>query len=249
VTVDGFDLTGKRTLVVGTGSAIGLAIVDALVEAGARVASAHADHPPSVGAGLSPPVREAARSVDLTVPGAADGLVREVVDDLGGLDVVVNCGDLRLAAPFEELADAEWDRLIAVNLTVPVRLLRAAGRQMLAHGGGRLVQVVSLLGERGVANTAAYSACQAGLIQLIRALAIEWARRDVRVNGIGLGWFEGDPLLASSPQPDGLLRYLPTRRLGRPEEVGALAVYLASDASDMMTGQVIWVDGAILSHA
>src|SRR6188472_2570219 len=114
---------------------------------------------------------------------------------------------------------------------------------MIASGGpGRLIQVVSMLGERGVPNTAAYGATQAGLLQLIRTLSLEWARQNIRINGIGLGWLESDPLLtASGISTDGLLRYLPTKRLGRTEEIGAIAVYLASDRADMMTGQTFWV--------
>jgi NAD(P)-dependent dehydrogenase (short-subunit alcohol dehydrogenase family) len=119
---------------------------------------------------------------------------------------------------------------------------------MLNRGGGRLIQVVSMLGERGVPNTAAYGATQAGLLQLIRALSLEWARSSIRINGLGVGWLEGDPILEGAG--DRFLRYLPTRRLGRPDEVGALAVYLASsNGADMMTGQTLWVDGAVMSHA
>jgi len=238
--LDDFSLAGKRALVVGTASSVERAIIDALAEAGARVRVGNLD------------------GVETVVPDA--------VAELGGLDVVVSCGDLRMAGPFEELADQEWEGLVAVNLTAPVRLLRAAGREMLARDGGKIICIVSVLGERGLPHTAAYGACQAGLIQLIRALSLEWARRNVRINGIGLGWFEGDPLLPNplapspegkgeSPSPSGeglgerVTRYLPTRRLGRPEEVGALAVYLASDAADMMTGQTIFVDGAVMAHA
>ena len=236
--VEGFELSGRRCLIVGAGTPVGTAIASALAEAGARVVHGR------------------------ILVGDADGLVHRAVDELGGLDVVVSCDGVSMAGPFDELTDAEWDRLLATNLTKPVRLLRAAGRHMLTHGGGHIIQVVSLLAERGVPNTAAYGATQAGLVQLIRALSLEWVRRNVRINGIGVGWYEGDPLLGFGPVPgpdspprrgegpgEGFLRYLPMRRLGRPDEVGALAVYLASQSSDMMTGQTIWVDGGVMSHA
>ena len=107
-----------------------------------------------------------------------------------------------------------------------------------------------MLGERGVPNTAAYGATQAALLQLIRTLSLEWARKNIRINGIGLGWIEGDPILdGAGAATDRLLRYLPTKRFGRPDEIGAIAVYLASDRADMMTGQTLWVDGAAMSHA
>lgn len=250
--VDGFDLTGKRALVVGAETRVGRAIAGALAEAGARLALASSadlhgsgdDTLLSSNGSASDLGRD---SEHLTISGTADDLVRVTIEELGGLDIVANAADLKVAGPFEQLSDAAWDRLLAVNLTGPVRLFRAAGREMQARGGGKLIQVVSMLGERGVPNTAAYGATQSGLLQLIKTLSLEWARSGIRINGIGLGWLEGDPMLGEAP--DRLLRYLPTRRLGRPDEVGAIAVYLASDDSDLMTGQTFWVDGAVMSHA
>ena len=242
--VDGFSLSGKRALVVGAETRVGRAIAGALAEAGARLALAST--PAAIDNGDSPILSQNGSS-HLTVAGSPDDLVRATVEELGGLDIVVNAADLKVAGPFEQLSDVALDRLVTVNLTGPIRLFRAAGREMKAHGGGKLIQVVSLLGERGVPNTAAYGATHSGLIQLVKALSLEWARASIRVNGIGLGWLEGDPMLGESPER--LLRYLPTKRLGKPEEVGAIAVYLASDAADLMTGQTFWVDGAVMSHA
>ena len=243
--VDGFALTDKRALVVGAETRVGRAIAAALAEAGARLALASSPDPSDAGSDSLLSTNGAGRH--LTISGSPDDLVRATVEELGGLDIVVNAADLRIAGPFEQLSDLDLERLAAVNLTGPIRLFRAAGRTMKAQGGGKLIQVVSLLGERGVPNTAAYGATQAGLLQLIKTLSLEWARSSIRVNGIGLGWLEGDPLLGDNP--DRLLRYLPTKRLGKPDEVGAIAVYLASDAADLMTGQTFWVDGAVMSHA
>jgi NAD(P)-dependent dehydrogenase (short-subunit alcohol dehydrogenase family) len=243
--VDGFALTDKRALVVGAETRVGRVIAAALAEAGARLALASGPDPS--GAGSDSLLSTNGAGHHLTISGSPDDLVRATVEELGGLDIVVNAADLRIAGPFEQLSDLDWDRLTAVNLTGPVRLFRAAGRVMKAQGGGKLIQVVSMLGERGVPNTAAYGTTQAGLLQLIKTLSLEWARSSIRVNGIGLGWLEGDPLLGDNP--DRLLRYLPTKRLGKPDEVGAIAVYLASDAADLMTGQTFWVDGAVMSHA
>jgi NAD(P)-dependent dehydrogenase (short-subunit alcohol dehydrogenase family) len=163
-------------------------------------------------------------------------------------DGAVWAGGVPQAGPFVDLTDEDWDGLVAANLTAPLRFVRAAARQMLAGGSpGRLVVVHSLLAVRGVPNTAAYAACQAGLTGLIRALSLEWARQDLRINGLGLGWFEDDPLVARDAAR--LARFLPTRRFGRPDEVGATAVYLLSDAADMMTGQTLYVEGGALAHA
>jgi NAD(P)-dependent dehydrogenase (short-subunit alcohol dehydrogenase family) len=200
---------------------------------GKRILVAGAETP--VGRAIVAAVEEAGGVVDLTPqPGPLDGAVW--------------CGDLPQAGPFVELTDAEWEALVAANLTAPLRFIRAAARQILVGGGpGRLVLVHSLLAVRGLPNTAAYGACQAGLAALIRALSLEWARQDLRINGIGLGWYEGDPLIGA--RAPALTRYLPSRRLGRPDEVGATAVYLLSDIADMMTGQTIYIDGGAISHA
>lgn len=247
--VDGFALTDRRALVVGAETRVGRAIAGALAEAGARLALASGPDPsgPNPGGANGESLLSPNGSDHLTISGSPDDLVRVTVEELGGLDIVVNAADLKIAGPFEQLSDLDWNRLMAVNLTWPVTLFRAAGRTMKAQGGGRLIQVVSMLGERGVPNTAAYGTTQAGLLQLIKTLSLEWARSSIRINGIGLGWLEGDPLLGASP--DRLLRYLPTKRLGKPDEVGAIAVYLASEAADLMTGQTFWVDGAVMSHA
>jgi NAD(P)-dependent dehydrogenase (short-subunit alcohol dehydrogenase family) len=161
-------------------------------------------------------------------------------------DVLVTCFDLRVAAPFVETTDEQVNRLLDHNVRVPLRLIREASRGMLARGGGRVVVVHSLLAQRGVENTAVYAATQSALAQLIRSLSIEWARSAIRINGIGLGWMEGDPLV---PEPERLARFLGSRRLGRPDDLAALVVYLASDGADMMTGQTIYIDGGALSHA
>jgi NAD(P)-dependent dehydrogenase (short-subunit alcohol dehydrogenase family) len=223
--VDGFDLSGKRALVAG-GSAVARAITEALTSAGARVEHA-----------------------DLPAPEAADALVRQTVARLRTLDALVVCPDRRHAAPLVDLRDEEWDRLVAANLTTPLRLVRAAARAMLESGNrGRIILVHSVLAERGLPNTAAFGATQAALAHLVRALSLEWARTNLRINGIAVGWIEGDPLV---PEADAqrLARYLASKRLGRADELGALAVYLASNAADMMTGQSIAVDGGAMIHA
>jgi len=251
-TVDGFNLTGKRALVGGAETPAGRAIAGGLAEAGARLALASGL---GYGEGQPKPALPSGNglsgAVGLTDSGSETDLVRAAVAELGGLDILVNASDLRQAGPFEELTDTDLDRLVTANLTGPIRLIRAAGRAMLAEGkGGRIIQVVSMLAERGVPHTATYGATQAGLLAIIKSLSLEWARQGIRVNSIGLGWMERDPLLeAAGASSDRLLRYLPTRRFGRADEVGAIAIYLASDQADMMTGQTLWVDGAVMSHA
>ena len=134
------------------------------------------------------------------------------------------------------------------NLTGVFHALKHVGRHMLDNRGGRIVTVTSALGERGLPNAAAYCAAKGGVAQLIKAAALEWAPSGVYVNGIGLGWMEGDPMATSDPElHDRLLRFVPMHRLGRPDEVGALAVYLASDDCGFITGHTIFIEGGVMN--
>ena len=119
---------------------------------------------------------------------------------------------------------------------------------MLGQGGGRIVNIGSGLAERGLWNSVAACASQGAIHQLTSALALEWARSNIRVNAIGAGWLTTEALTEES-QRDRLVRYLPSRRKGHPSELGGLLVYLASDACDFVTGQTVFIDGGALAHA
>jgi gluconate 5-dehydrogenase len=119
---------------------------------------------------------------------------------------------------------------------------------MLGQQSGRIINVASVLGERGMANGAAYCSAQAGAFNLTRALALEWAREGISVNAIGAGWTEGMGIIGGEEGRQKLERYLPYKRLAKPEEIAGVAVYLASGASGYVTGQVVWVEGGALSH-
>ena len=135
-----------------------------------------------------------------------------------------------------------------MNLTGVYLACRAAAEPMLSQGSGRMINVVSLLAERGMVNGAAYCAAQAGVMNLTRALALEWAKTGVTVNAIGAGWTEGMALLTDEEARRKLERYLPGKRLAKPDEIAGIAAYLASDAAEYLTGQVVWIEGGALSH-
>lgn len=251
-----FSLRDKAALVIGASSPVGRAIALALAEAGANVAVAttlrtrREEETTHAGAGAIRALHRQgfAQAIDTTSETEVEALVRQTVSALGRLDILVNAHDLPFAKPLPDVSLAEWRRVLEVNLTGVYLACRAVAGPMLAQRKGRIINVVSLLGERGMANGSAYCAAQAGVLNLTRALALEWARSGITVNAIGAGWTEGMGLIADEALKQQLARYLPQRRLAQPQEISGAAVYLASDAAEFLTGQVIWVEGGALSH-
>ena len=251
-----FSLSGKTALVIGASNPLGRAAAVALAEAGADVAAATTTRSSSEEVAANSCANEVwaldrkgfAQAIDAASEDDVEALVQRTLTELGRLDVVVNAHDLPFAKPLPEVSPAEWRRVVDVNLTGVYLACRAASRPMLAQGSGRIISVVSLLAERGMANGAAYCAAQAGVMNLTRALALEWARSGVTINAIGAGWTEGMPLLGDEDARRKLERYLPGKRLAQPQEIAEAAVYIASDAAEYMTGQVVWIEGGALSH-
>ena len=251
-----FSLEGKVALVIGASNVIGRAIAVALAEAGANVAVATTIRSRREEVAAHSCANEVwalnrrgfAQAIDAASESDVEALVRRTVSELSRLDILVNAHDLPFAKPLLEVSPTEWQRVIDVNLTGVYLACRAAARPMLSQESGRVINVVSLLGERGMVNGAAYCAAQAGVLNLTRALALEWARRGVKVNAIGAGWAEGMGLLGQEEERQQLEHFLPYRRLAQPEEIAGAAVYMASDAADYLTGQIVWIEGGALSR-
>lgn len=251
-----FSLDGKSALVIGGSNPIGRAISVALAEAGADVAVAtttRAQPEEVIANSCSNEMwalnrKSFAQAIDAANEADVRALIDRTVTELGKLDVLVNSQDLPFAKPAVETTFDEWRRVVDINLSGVFLASKSAGTVMLAHGSGRIINVASVLGERGMANGAAYCAAQAGVFNLTRALALEWAREGVNVNAIGAGWTEGMGIIGGEEGRQQLERYLPYKRLAKPEEIAGAAVYLASDTSAYLTGQVIWIEGGALSH-
>jgi 3-oxoacyl-[acyl-carrier protein] reductase len=187
--------------------------------------------------------------VDVTDSKAVGHLFAQVVRELGGVDILINNagGEFGFSKAATELSDQEWGQILATNLTGAFYCARAAGRYMLSRGWGRVINVTCIYGVRGSVNHAAYAAAKGGLMQFSQALALEWAKRGVTVNTLGIGWFKDLP--PSQPElgaRERLKRAIPVQRLGLSTDVESALVYLASDASRYYTGQSIWLDGGIL---
>lgn len=254
---EAFDLSGKRALVVGAASSVGGAIALALSEAGADVTVTSSTPKASEALAvkrlaqkiaITGPRREA-QALDASLGTAVQVMVRQVIKDVGGLDILVTAPDLYLGKPADKTNDVEWGRIINANLSSVFYACRAAGREMVKQGWGRIINVASAMGERGLVNSAAYCAAKAGVLNLTRALAQEWAPHGVTVNCIAPGWLEDTPGLGDpDPQVNRLIRFIPMRRPGSADEVAPLALYLASEASGYVNGQTFFVDGGLLCH-
>jgi NAD(P)-dependent dehydrogenase (short-subunit alcohol dehydrogenase family) len=190
-----------------------------------------------------------AYAIDVSSPTAVQTAIDDLVAAWGHLDILVNGLDLPFARPFVDNTTSEWQRLCAHLLYGTMHCVQAAGRAMLQQGQGRIITYVSMLGARGVAHCAAYSMIQAALVQLTQSLAVEWGRRGVTVNAIGSGWTQGSAFLpAAEDDLQRLLRYIPNHRLTEPDDLTALTVYLASDVGGNITGQVMFIEGGVMSH-
>ncbi len=251
-----FSLLDRKALVIGASNPIGRAIAVALAEAVADVAVATTTRSQSeevIANSCSNEMwalnrKSFAQSIDAASESDVNALVERTVAEFGRLDVLVNAQDLPFAKPIAETSFDEWRRVMDANVGSMFLASKAAAKVMLAQDKGRIINVASVLGERGMANGSAYCTAQAGVFNLTRALALEFAREGINVNAIGAGWTEGMGIIGSDDERQKLERYLPYKRLAKPEEVAGVAVYLSSEASDYLTGQVVWVEGGALSH-
>ena len=246
-----WDLTGKVALLTGDRRGWTPYFAAALAEAGADVALAgHAGSDVHDAARL---VRAQGREslvmeADLTRSEDVDRVVDAVAARFGRIDILVNNAHVDFGKPLVETTEAEWDAVMDFNLRSTFLLCRAVGRQMLAQGGGRIINIGSGLAERGLVNSTAACAAQGAIKQFTAALGLEWARYNVRVNGIGAGWLSTEAPTEEDNR-ELLVRFIPSKRKGHPSDLCGLLVYLSSDACDFVTGQMVYVDGGATAHA
>lgn len=242
-------LEGKAALVTGAAQGLGLAIARSLAAAGASVMLADVNPEiEAVAASLGVGGRAAGRVVDVRSEAALADAADDVIARFGALDIMVNNAALTISKPVWDIPEAEWDDVMAVNLRGVFFGCRVAGSRMRAQGSGRIINLTSLAGQRGgVVAGAHYSASKAGIVVLTKCFAQELAASGVTVNAIAPAAIEG-PMTKVMPADKvaGLAATIPVKRLGDDREVGAAAVYLASDAAGFVTGSTLDINGGIL---
>jgi 2-dehydro-3-deoxy-D-gluconate 5-dehydrogenase len=251
--LDRFCLDGKVALVTGSASGLGAAIALALAEAGASVAC-HGNRRPADE--TSERIRSLGRksqsfAADLNALDGAELLFEAARSAMGSPDILVNNAGTIYRAPAEDYDFQAWMTVMQVNLNSAFRLSQLAGRNMLKRRQGKIINIASLLSFQGGIRVPAYAASKGGLAQLTKALANEWAAHNVQINAIAPGYFRTDntqALQKDEVRNRQILERIPAGRWGEPEDIAGAAVFLASPASDYVTGEVLVIDGGWMAR-
>lgn len=252
--LDRFRLDGKVALVTGGGRGLGLGFTTALAEAGADVAVVDRTGAPEVKEALDALGRRSHLMVgDLLAASPAElaDIVQEVVDTLGRLDILVNNAGIIRREPAIDFSQANWDDVIDLNLSTVFYLSQAAARVMREQGGGKIINIASMLSFQGGKIVPSYTASKSGVAGLTRALASEWSAYGINVNALAPGYFATDntaQLRAQEDRSAEILARIPAGRWGTPADLQGAVVLLASEAGSYMHGSIVPVDGGWLTR-
>ena len=249
-----FDFTGKVAVVTGAANGIGAACVRLFAASGAAVAlwDIDATAAQSLAAELaSAGARARGFAGNVARSGEVAAALAATVAAFGRIDVLINNAGIFRAAEFLDIAEADWDAVIDVNLKGAFLVGQAVAREMVKTGGGAIVNMSSVNGVTAIASIASYNASKGGIDQLTRVMALSLADRGIRVNAVAPGTIATElaqkAVLGSAEAAARIMSRTPLRRLGQPDEVAAVCAFLASDAASYMTGEVVYVDGGRLA--
>lgn len=244
-----FDLAGKVAIVTGGTSGIGFGIAKGFVRAGARVAliGRHAARGEKALGDLGAADAAIYVKADISVGGQCDRMVEEVEQRFGRVDILVNNAGMNIRRDAQDYSHAEWHQIVDTNLSSAFYCAQAVYRAFVRAKGGKILNIGSMLSLFGTTYGAGYAASKGGIVQLGRALAVEWAPQNIQVNTLLPGWIETELTAEAKKRfPDlesGILSRTPQARWGRPEDLAGIAVALCSSACNFITGTAIPVDG------
>jgi len=250
-----FDLSGKLALVTGATHGLGMSIAMGLASAGAKVLISGHSSQEKIQAALE--VYEArGYSVggylfDVCDESQVNDTVASIEADVGTIDILINNAGIIKRSPLLDTPLSDWEAVIKTDLTGVFTMTKPVARRMVQRSGGKIINICSMMSELGRDSVGAYAAAKGGLKMLTRNMATEWARYNIQVNGIGPGYFataQTAPLrVAGNPFNEFILNRTPAGRWGDPADLQGAAIFLASKASDFVSGQILYVDGGILA--
>jgi len=250
-----FSLEGQTAVITGAGRGIGRGLAMALAKAGANIVVLDVieENAKNTAALLvsETGTRAFPYVADLRSPHRAKEYVKDILGECGKIDIVINNAGIQVRKPALEFTLEEWNSVLDIHLTASFAMAQAVVPGMIKQGGGKIINIASINGVIGIPDTIAYTAAKSGLAGLTRAMAVEWSRFNVRANAIGPGYCRTELTenLLQDPQNSAwVMGRIPMKRLAEPEnDLGYVAVFLASEASAYINGQVIYVDGGWLA--
>ncbi len=248
-----FDLTGRTALVTGSSRGLGLAMAEGLAEAGAALVLNGTNAERLAAAAKT--LRAAGHTVheacfDVTDEAQVVAAFKRFDAEGLAIDILVNNAGVQFRRPMVELETADWRRVIETNLTSAFVMGREAAKRMIPRGRGKIINIGSLTSDLARATVAPYTAAKGGIKMLTRSMTVEWAEHGIQANAIGPGYMLTDmntPLVENKEFNAWVIGRTPARRWGKPDELVGTAVFLASSASDYVSGQIIYVDGGFAS--
>lgn len=255
MSVELFDLTGKVALVTGATHGLGMAMAMGLGNAGATLIingrSSQEKIDAAIAAYADAGITAHGYRFDVTDEKDVEAAVEKIEAEVGPIDILVNNAGIIKRIPMLEMPLEEWEEVIKTDLTGVFTMTRPVVRKMVERGGGKVINICSMMSELGRSSVGAYAAAKGGLKMLTRNMATEWAKYNIQVNGVGPGYFatsQTAPIrVAGNPMNDFIVSRTPAGKWGDPDDLQGATIFLASKASNFVTGQIVYVDGGILA--